>query len=485
MEVAVKMALRAVTARYGQGAFMHLPDELGVLGITGSYHGDTIGAMDMCEGGTFNSEVEWYRGRGFWFDAPCVGIKDGAVSVELSTWIGTEVTKFRTLSEVYDVSARMGSELANTYATCIREKLRALCIEKRRRYGALVLEPLLLGAGGMKFIDPLFQRVLIDVVRSSEDVLFPGLSPRTINSPSPRWRGLPVIYDEVFTGLGRLGSFPSLVLGANPDIAVYAKVLTGGLVPLSATLATADIFEGFLDKRKSRALLHGHSYTAYPVGCAVANKSLELLEVAMQGQEWRDAKKMWARDEARMSLGASASALAPEFGNPGVGVKTDAESRPTPNAWSLWSPSFVHQLSHSPWINKVCALGTVLAFEVASHSLAHRFTGTSFLSFPSSPSLSRSPSSSHFGRTTYEYPLVGGRQPSLNRFHVCPWEYGRMTPLFPALLSISPSPPSAHGGFSPFCKVPAHLSVPPSGSDARTIDASVNSRLASATLPSI
>ena len=389
MEVAVKMALRAVTARYGQWAFMDPSDKLGVLGITGSYHGDTIGAMDMCEGGTFNSEVEWYEGRGFWFDAPCVGIKDGAVSVEPSPWIRAEVTRFRTLSEVYDVSARMRSKLANTYARRIRKKLRALCVDDDRRYGALVLEPLLLGAGGMKFIDPLFQRVLIDVVRSSEDVLFPGLSPRTINSPSPRWRGLPLIYDEVFTGLGRLGSFPSLVLGANPDIAVYAKVLTGGLVPLSATLATADIFEGFLDKRKSRALLHGHSYTAYPVGCAVANKSLELLEVAMQGQEWRDAKKMWARDEARMSLGASASALAPKFGNPGVGVKTGAESRPTPNAWSLWSPSFVHQLSHSPWINKVCALGTVLAFEVASHSLAHRSTGTSFLSFPSSPSLSR------------------------------------------------------------------------------------------------
>lgn len=261
----------------------------------------------------------------------------------------------------------------------------------------------------MKFIDPLFQRVLIDVVRSSEDILFPGLSPRTIFPPSPRWRGLPLIYDEVFTGLGRLGSFPSLVLGANPDIAVYAKILTGGLVPLSATLATADIFEGFLDERKSRALLHGHSYTAYPVGCAVANKSLELLEAAMQGREWRDAKKMWVRDEARMSL--STSAFAPEFGNARVGVKKDAESRPTLRTWSLWSPSFVHQLSYSPRINQVCALGTVLAFEIASHTFDHRFTGTSFLCFPSSPSASLSRSSSpHFGHTC-ERPLVGGSQP--------------------------------------------------------------------------
>jgi hypothetical protein len=122
--------------------------ELGVLGIAGSYHGDTISAMGMCEGGTFNSEVDWYKGHGYWFDAPCVGIKDGIVSVESSTWMGTEATRFRTLSEVYDVSARLGSELANTYATGIREKLKVLCVEEGRRYGALVLEPLLLGAGG-------------------------------------------------------------------------------------------------------------------------------------------------------------------------------------------------------------------------------------------------------------------------------------------------------------------------------------------------
>ena len=95
------------------------------------------------------------------------------------------------------------------------------------RYGSLMLGPLLLGAGGMKFIDPLFQRVLIDVARSSEDILFPGISPRTINAPvfQRRWRGLPLIYDETLTGLGRLGPPPSLVLSVYPDIAVYAKLL--------------------------------------------------------------------------------------------------------------------------------------------------------------------------------------------------------------------------------------------------------------------
>jgi dethiobiotin synthetase/adenosylmethionine--8-amino-7-oxononanoate aminotransferase len=233
----------------------------------------------------------------------------------------------------------------------------------------------------MMFIDPLFQRVLIDVVRSSEETLFPGLSPRTNTAPSSqqRWRGLPLIYDEVFTGLGRLGSFPSLVLGANPDIAVYAKLLTGGLVPLSATLATADIFEAFLDERKSRALLHGHSYTAYPVGCAVANKSLELLEDVMQGNEWRDAKVMWAQEEAKIRLGTSGCGSG--FRSAGAGIQVEAKGSPGPRAWSVWSPSCVDQLSRSPRINKVCALGTVVAFKVASHATGHRCTGTSF--FPS------------------------------------------------------------------------------------------------------
>jgi dethiobiotin synthetase/adenosylmethionine--8-amino-7-oxononanoate aminotransferase len=70
------------------------------------------------------------------------------VSVESSTWMRTKATRFRTLSKVYGVSARLGSELANTYATAIREKLKMLCVEEGRRYGALVLEPLLLGTGG-------------------------------------------------------------------------------------------------------------------------------------------------------------------------------------------------------------------------------------------------------------------------------------------------------------------------------------------------
>ena len=222
----------------------------------------------------------------------------------------------------------------------------------------------------MKFIDPLFQRVLIDVARSSEDIILPGISPRTINAPSRqrRWRGLPLIYDEVFTGLGRLDSFPSLVLSAYSDTAVYSKLLTGGLVPLLATLAIADIFEAFLDDLK---LLHGHSYTAYPVGCTVANKSLEFLEDTMQWNEWRDVSKIWTRDRARPSSSTSTSA----FWNAGVDVRTEGEGGPDPRAWSLLSPSFVDALSHLPWVNTVCALGTILAFEVASHTLGHRSIG--------------------------------------------------------------------------------------------------------------
>jgi len=66
-------------------------------------------------------------------------------------------------------------------------------------------------------------------------------------------------------------------LGVLPDIACYSKCLTGGLAPLGVTLATEETFSCFLGDDKLSALLHGHSFTAYPLGCATAKRSIEVM----------------------------------------------------------------------------------------------------------------------------------------------------------------------------------------------------------------
>lgn len=89
--------------------------------------------------------------------------------------------------------------------------------------------------------------------------------------------GVPLIADEVMTGFGRTGKlFACDTAGISPDLLCLAKGLTGGVFPLSATLATKAIFETFLSEDRSSAFLHGHTFTAHPVGCAVALASLEL-----------------------------------------------------------------------------------------------------------------------------------------------------------------------------------------------------------------
>jgi dethiobiotin synthetase/adenosylmethionine--8-amino-7-oxononanoate aminotransferase len=124
-----------------------------------------------------------------------------------------------------------------------------------RIIGSVIIEPILLGAGGMKFIDPLWQRALMSVSRS---------------------KSVPIIFDEVAAGLYRLGvSSCREIIGSNPDIAAYAKLLTGGLVPMSVTLATEDVFKTFLGDSKAEALLHGHSYTAHAVGCVSSIHALD------------------------------------------------------------------------------------------------------------------------------------------------------------------------------------------------------------------
>lgn len=319
MEVALKMALRSFSITEKELASSDKKD-LWIVGLKGSYHGDTIGAMDATEEGIYT--CEWHQSKGFWFEPPTASIKDGniAVTVPSPMSVSTSSIQFDDLHSLYNVESRLSSPLAEIYRTHVKNTLQAVRQKGKRKLAALVLEPIVMGAGGMIFVDPLFQRVLVDAVRDKS--LF--------DNP------LPVIFDEVFVGLYRLGvkSFGS-ILGVHPDIAVYAKILTGGVLPLSVTLASERVFQAFSGQSKVNALLHGHSYTAHAVGCQIANTTLDMIDKLSQQDAWRLAREKWSRDAQ------------PE----------------TAVVWSFWDPGFVHSVSSLDVVDEVMALGTVLVIK--------------------------------------------------------------------------------------------------------------------------
>lgn len=342
MEVALKMALRAFAEREQLEPAQRR--KLAVLGLKGSYHGDTIGAMDACEGGVYSERVEWYEGRGFWLEAPEVKIEQGRVIVRQA---GEEVGAHASLTELYDVDRRVGEDpLAERYRRAIENQLaERLARGDGLQFGALILEPVVMGAGGMIFVDPLYQRVLIDTVRSNR-----RLFPAAATAEDGTWQGLPVIFDEVFVGLRRLGRpAASTFLGSatRPDVACYAKILTGGLLPMALTLASDSIFQSFWSDKKVDALLHGHSYTAHAVGCGVANKTLEILDRMEERGAFEAAKQDWAV----------------EGGGAAVGVLATPSNAPVP-VWSHWSAEFVDRVSRDPRVEGVMALGCVLAIHL-------------------------------------------------------------------------------------------------------------------------
>ncbi|KAI0176564.1 hypothetical protein GGR52DRAFT_579859 [Hypoxylon sp. FL1284] len=338
VEVAVKMALRAARLRYGWGA----STDIGIIGLRGGYHGDTIGAMDCAEPSPFNENIEWYDGRGVWFEYPNVKCVRGqwviAMPDSIKAGLGDDQA-FESLAEVFDIESRRSKNQHRAYEEYIQETL-SHHLRSGRKFGALLMEPVVIGAGGMELVDPLFQRALVDVVRQSANLLDAGHGP---DNPDPTgWSGLPVIFDEVFTGLYRLGRFTAAsFLGTEADISVHAKLLTGGLVPLSVTLASESIFRAFESDDKADALLHGHSYTAHAVGCQVALESMRQVQ-AMEGRgEWD-----WAKGgDWTGSLGG----------------QTGSKAGP----WSIWPWDLLHSVSNQTRsVAGTWALGSILAIHM-------------------------------------------------------------------------------------------------------------------------
>ncbi|KAI8806293.1 pyridoxal phosphate-dependent transferase [Cladochytrium replicatum] len=321
LEVAFKMAFRtadiAFAQRDGEDASDYRSGDrkrnFEVIGLEGSYHGDTIGAMDAAYPNVYNKTVHWYSGKGLWFEPPTVSLKNGRYELSLPESFKIRSTQsdtaFTSQADVFKL-ARDSSALAQAYESHITSIL-TIALSQNRTFGALVLEPVLLGAGGMLFVDPLFQRTLVRVARA---------------------HSIPVIFDEVFVGFHRLGRWSaSELLGVNPDISCFAKALTGGVVPLAVTLATEEVFKGFEGDSKVQALLHGHSYTAHPVGCAVACETIDMYEAM---------------------LAAKGAAIFE----------------------CLWEAGVVEEVSRHPKVKGVVAIGTVLAVELESASAGYAST---------------------------------------------------------------------------------------------------------------
>jgi adenosylmethionine-8-amino-7-oxononanoate aminotransferase len=120
----------------------------------------------------------------------------------------------------------------------------------------ILVEPLVQGAGGMRFHD--------------------GAALRALRAAADR-HDLLLIFDEIFTGFGRTGSlFACEAAAVVPDIVTLSKALTGGTLPLAATVATTRVFEAFWSEDPARALMHGPTYMGNALACAAANASLDL-----------------------------------------------------------------------------------------------------------------------------------------------------------------------------------------------------------------
>ena len=195
-----------------------------IVAFDGAYHGDTFGAMAVGERNLFSEPFE-----------------DKLFPVARVPWPAT-------WWDDAEVDAREQAAL-DVLATTLE-----------RPTAAVILEPLLQGAGGMAMVRGCFLRQVERLVRDA---------------------GALLIADEVLTGFGRCGDwFASRRAGIQPDLMALSKGLTGGCLPMGVTMASERIFSAFVGTDPKLTLWHGHSFTANPLGCAAANASLDLLEQA-------------------------------------------------------------------------------------------------------------------------------------------------------------------------------------------------------------
>ncbi|MCA1802581.1 MAG: adenosylmethionine--8-amino-7-oxononanoate transaminase [Rhodothermaceae bacterium] len=194
------------------------------IAFENAYHGDTIGAMSAGSRGIFTRPFSDLLFHTDFIDYP-------------STWIGDT-----------GVEQKEEQSLA---------QLKQLLDEHEGRHAAVIIEPLVQGAGGMNMCRPEFLKKIRSVC-DDHDIL--------------------LIFDEVMTGFGRTGHwFASTGASVSPDLICLSKGITGGFMPLSVTVAREKIYDAFYSDDRSKTFFHGHSYTANPMACAAALASTGLL----------------------------------------------------------------------------------------------------------------------------------------------------------------------------------------------------------------
>lgn len=202
------------------------------IAFEGAYHGDTVGAMSV--------------GARSLFTAPYEGL-------------------------LFDVK-----RVPFPYRADLEEgALQALALALTDDVAAVIVEPLIQGAGGMRFCSESFLDRFCKLVKKSQ---------------------IPLLFDEVMTGFGRTGEwFAYQRISEVPDILCLSKGITGGFLPLAVTMTSDQIFDAFLSDDKKKTFYHSHSYTANPLACAAAIASFHLLkerESLFKTMEERHIKRM-------------------------------------------------------------------------------------------------------------------------------------------------------------------------------------------------
>jgi adenosylmethionine-8-amino-7-oxononanoate aminotransferase len=227
--VAVEVALKMTTQYWiNRGA----PGKKQFVAFRGAYHGDTLGAMSVSD---------------------------------LDTGMHANLAGVLQEHHIVDLPDNPAAATA----------LDRLLKDRSGTIAAIIVEPLVQGAGGMKFHDAGVLRHL-RALADEHDVL--------------------LIFDEVFTGFGRTGTmFACEQAGVAPDVIALSKALTGGTLPLAATVASPKVFDAFWSDDPEKALMHGPTYMANALACAAANASLDLFEREPRLRQVADIAAMLAR----------------------------------------------------------------------------------------------------------------------------------------------------------------------------------------------